>query len=370
MKFAKYGCLWSLALLANEDGSKAMPVMQHLTVESADAPIAPSAAPAIKDFDGNASGKMLEKEKTHYRTFAEFLYWKRSSGIAFMTDATGWRVDPAGVLNEDINVSERGKAYKPEFDFSPGFNVGLGFDFARDNWDLSASYLWLRSEATRRFSRDPGRGWTSPYSFFTGGRVSHTNFAHEKTEETLNFFQAELGRRFHTSERLLLRPHIDIASLYVPATLDVDYDLIGALLTHRSAAYKCRSHILGFGAGVGLDTEWRLSENWAFLGDFTINTMWSSFQAKHQQKSTDFATGATVRDVLGGLSTNKILYLVDIFLGVQWWTKFHKGKCFVSTYAGWDFFSGLLHYFPGSNSLMFSEPYDYQGLRAGLKFGF
>jgi len=330
---------------------------------------------SMMDFDGNSSAAPFADDgKTHFKTSVEFIYWKRTNGLGFLASGDG----------DGRAISSRGKNYVSGFQFDPGLQASIGFDLPVDGWDANLSYLWLRSTGRRNFTEGPeDTGVPAPQNFLTEPEgISGVSHAGQKMDQTLNYLQLELGRQFYTSKWLTVRPFIDIAALYVPLSMETSYRFTSvnpAAAQHTTLA--THAHGLGFGAGLGLNTEWKASRHWSFLGDLNLNAIWDRFEARGKSKVTNFTTGTTLTNLLTGYSTSQLLYLVNIFIGADWHKKFHKEKFYFSAYAGWDFFAGLSNYLiggvgtlafneVGNQTLLVQEPFDYQGLRAGLKFDF
>lgn len=75
---------------------------------------------------------------------AEFLYWTiRQDHLAFAF-STPEIIDPL-VIPEG-----KGSVFHPDWEFNPGFKVGLGILFDHDGWDLYANYTWIRSKNIRK----------------------------------------------------------------------------------------------------------------------------------------------------------------------------------------------------------------------------
>src|SRR3989344_1378501 len=91
------------------------------------AEITPLAGPVVKNW-------------AEFFVTADFIYWQaRQDDMAFASDGNfNFTGIPA------TNNPKKGNQYNLDYNFEPGFKVGLGVDFRHDGWDLYANYTWLQ----------------------------------------------------------------------------------------------------------------------------------------------------------------------------------------------------------------------------------
>ena len=72
----------------------------------------------------------------------DFIYWTaREDHLGFAFKQT---------VDANNSVVSRGNVSQPDWNFRPGFKVGLGFMYNHDGWDAGANYTWFRGRNTKK----------------------------------------------------------------------------------------------------------------------------------------------------------------------------------------------------------------------------
>lgn len=330
--------------------------------------------------DGNTSATPHVKGSVDFKLFGDFLYWDRSTGPTFLTDGVGLSVT-VNATQTLADVTHRGKSFQPQYGYEPGFTAGFGFDFARDGWDLEASYTWMNLSGSRHFRAETEASRNSyevPVAYWQDlETLMLVSSASDHAKMTLNLGEIELGRKFYTSKNLLLRPHMGLVCTYIPYTTRVNYtytlseESVGSGTERlRSSEFHNHGYGLGIGGSVGLDTEWRVGSGFAFVGNLSFASLYTHHTGKATNKVTNRDTNVVTTNLFGKMSLSRMQFLSFIFLGVDWHTYFNEDKYCFSAHLGWDFISGFETLSPVAYNDVLTDAFALQGLRAGIKFDF
>jgi hypothetical protein len=172
---------------------------------------------------------------------ADFIYWTaRMDGLGYAA---------SGVTSNKDPVPKKGSIKNIDWEWDPGFKVGLGVNLPYDGWDLIAEYTWLRTKSSDRSSgvHDFMGLWSNP-SFVVGEETRL--FAKAHTDLHFNVIDLELGRNFFVSRFLALRPFIGVKGTWQDYDFRVKYQREN-LGQHR---VKIDQDYWGVGLRGGLDT--------------------------------------------------------------------------------------------------------------------
>ena len=207
------------------------------------------------------------------QVYGEFLYWKTvQDQIAFAAVLPGG-IQP--IINEfstePVDIAARLKVKDTEFEYKPGFRVGVGYSFTSANWDIQLAWTSLHEKISSKVT-DPDGGvfpLTFPTSIlfgFVNRDPADFDFGTEaKSHWKLQFdtVDLEVGKTFCFCETVGLRPFLGlkIASIrqkqynqYLGFTSDTGVvDLTTERkITSRPSAQALASMLAGISASPGL----------------------------------------------------------------------------------------------------------------------
>jgi hypothetical protein len=266
---------------------------------------------------------------------ADFIYWKAQvSGLeyAFTGGVAG------GGYTSQTNATS-GHMHAPDFDYQPGFKVGLGVLTNHDNWDVYAEYTWLH--APSHDSRDDIDSSDVIQGVNTWGYLGVSPVYGTETDAAWDFhfnvLDVEIGRGFWISKRLALRPHLGMKFSW----LKQDYDIHGrnvvtnGVSTTNSLNYDFDLKQFGVGVRTGLDSAYYLANKWSIFGDLAITGLWNRFKSHREDTYVVPGTGSfknsDVHEHSHALST-----VIELDLGLRFETIFGKGKYKYMLQAGWE----------------------------------
>lgn len=283
--------------------------------------ITPKAGPCVQDSVGV------------YVT-ADFTYWTaRQDDLEFaMTIARNFDVE----VGSESHPS-RGKVYRPDSKWKPGFKVGLGHDLCFDGWDVYGEYTWFHlgnssnSVSTTSnlvlydsywFINDPGNPSTS---VFLQGE------AHADWSLNFNVVDLEVGRNFYVSPRLMLRPFCGLKGFWDKQTYKVDFEDFTA-----ASVNSMKSQMKNWGVGIlaGIQTAWHISRSISVVGDLALSALWEQFKVKRSDNFLFLNTNTGIVNVSD--SFHSVKPVIEWMLGARWEDWFGCDTYHVALEAGWE----------------------------------
>jgi len=229
-----------------------------------------------------------------------------SHALDFFLDALYWKVTETVDWASTNNLSTPNQeiTYKTlEFDFDPGFRVGVG---SRAEWDTKLYYTWYYSKAT-----DSASG--NIISGFLPGRLieSFNNFFYTSAQCSLaieyNMFDWDIGKSFYVTNNLLLRPLLGIRGGWINQTINSNFQ--GKI----SVSENLTNNFRGIGPKVGVESSVGLwSEHgyhYSVAADFSTSYLWGKWKINdilQDNTPTTFTTTVGSRN-LGALTLQALI---------------------------------------------------------------
>jgi hypothetical protein len=336
-------------LLVKENGSKA------------ETP-SPSSKQSMKMIDGNSSALKVSGV-ADCNIGLDFIYWQRTSGKIFLGDGLGLSFATGSEVITGTNT--RGQSYQPNYGYEPGIRALLGIDFQRDGWDLEATYTWVKWNVNTNYKQ--GTGWQQTFDYFQDNNVPlNISSASDSSHTTLNLAYLTLGRKFYTSEWMLLRPNMGLAFTYIPhsRTVSYNYVLVGATTVQKTQTYQDSGSGFGGGMVVGLDTEWRFHPDWSFLGNISFTSVYTGYSDNSSGSILNKSTNVSTQNLLSGVSMSAMQFIPALFIGIDWHTTFYTNN-YVCLHAGWDFLSGFKNFSGSAVANTLEDDFGMQGFQLG-----
>lgn len=255
---------------------------------------------------------------------ASFTYWQaiqENMELGVVYDATA-----SGVTGNVIN---------PNFNYKPGFKVGLGMNFDHDNWDSFVEYTWFRGSHSTSTSLVIGGPdavlplWTAPLE----------DAYYEATQNWrlhMDILDWELARSYYVGTKLTFRPFFAARAAWIRQNVDVDYS--HALVGDTSYNVDKRSHSWAVGPRAGLYTNWMIGEGFRLYGNGSGDILFTQYT---KLKSADgLVSAAGVESLRLKVIQHKLNQLrthLDLELGLGWGTYFDCNNWHVDLTAGYGF---------------------------------
>lgn len=218
----------------------------------------------------------VEESCGSFDVFADFLYWRT-------TEVIDW----ASILQQEGNLHTT--TFKTlDFDFCPGFRVGVGYNNHECNpWDTQGYYTYFRTKTSDRAS--PGFGEVQ--SEFLGSKISliglyQTGAIDLKLD--YNMFDWELGYTLCACNNLSLRPMIGVKGGWIDQTIKTKWekDIIFFEVISITATEDLKNDFWGVGPKGGVNGQWilggRCNSFFSLFGDVSAAFMWGHWVIKDE----------------------------------------------------------------------------------------
>lgn len=272
----------------------------------------------------------------------DFLYWSiRENQLGFAITEHIQTLPDA-----QVTVTSKGTTIHPDWNFEPGYRIGVGILKDHDGWDISAKYTWISVDGTKkRVSIDD----TNTERIRPIGGLASDPGIEQITQASglwkLDFsvIDAELGRNFFISRYLVLRPFVGFKGTWQDQTYHVK--LIGMVpefgLADNSAQGISNQTLSYWGVGIraGLNTSWHFNRCWSLFGEMAFTGLWEEFCAETK------ATRALLTPQVGSSPVNTLYTesefstikpVVELLIGLRYESWFCCETYHMSLDGGWE----------------------------------
>jgi hypothetical protein len=267
-----------------------------------------------------------KKVSSKWVVSADFLAWFASEEVASI-----W----ADVITIGNNTSSW-EALGFNFKWDYGFRIGAGHSLLHDQWDTTLNWTHFQTEAKHAIPYKTN-ATISPEFFaaFLSGNTPQSMSARWSLH--LNMFDWELGKSFWISKCLSLRPFLGLKGGWINQLIHGQYYnlTIDKVLTDNSATELLKNNFWGIGPLGGINTTWKIrnfgSHSFDFFGDFSIATMWGTWNCSDVYKNTAFKTSSVnMKDsTLGAV-------MLRGFMGIEWDVVLYEGRSRFATKLGYE----------------------------------
>ena len=282
---------------------------------------------------------------TNLYTTGAFLYWRASGD--YLTEAfldTSFSPDP----NNQLNFLFNGRVVEPNFEYKPGFSVGLGYKFGCDQWDLYGNYTRFHSTVDNFIQAIPGSEILyATWLTFASPVLLSDVFQSVSSAWTidLDFVDAELGRNFFLGRCLTFRPSLGLRALWITQKYDLTYvssvDEVSVDSFNKSSSW-------GIGPRINLHNTWNFCAGFKIFGDLGLSILHIRDKINVEQ----------VNPILEGINNNvayknkqtlvTIKPIIDLSIGGGWGSSFWCDRFYFDISASYDF---SIYYNQGSIQL-------------------
>jgi major outer membrane protein len=279
-----------------------------------------------------------------------FVYWQLSQDnmeVALNDTLTN--------VNYTTNNQIKGELVRMDFDYKPGFKVGLGMNLDQDDWDVFAEYTRLHaSNSASANGTDIVPGGVPGPIFPTWGHpyVIQTNVyntASEKWDSNLDAINLDLGRAYYVGTQLTFRPFFGLRSLFLTQSVHAEY--VNTSFTNTLGSFVeipgvldvvQRNRSWSIGPRVGVDTHWALGMGVRLFGNANADVLYTKYKI---QNKTNFqvnsgADGFTTGQTLFHISKERVPALrghTELEMGLGWGSYFDNNNWHIDLSAAYGF---------------------------------
>jgi hypothetical protein len=229
-----------------------------------------------------------------------------------------------------------------DFNYKPGFQVGLGMNFDYDTWDTFFEYTWFHAteKANIHLNADDVTIGLLPAWQLPDFLSPQYHSAAEEWKLKMDLLDWDLGRSYCVGKSLCIRPYIGLRSAWIRQDANISYVNTNAsyALIWPSTYIDQTIRSWGIGPRIGISSNWELGKGFRIFGSGEGDILYTQYNLNSQQTSnTTTASGYSV-------SQNGVNYLrahCDLDLGLGWGRYFASNKYhldFVINYAVQVFF--------------------------------
>lgn len=280
---------------------------------------------------GYTAPAKLDMEAIGLTTSASFLYWQPFQDSFDL-----------GMISESSDSVDR-KTKNFDFDYKPGFKLGLGMNFNHDGFALYGEYTWLYANETTR--AHPHHGFIVP-PWLTDGNTGDATHAANHWKFWLNMLDISLLRVSFLGIKMTFTPLVGGRVLWIDQRLRTAYTIDrGAGMvpefTHAHTMTKSRGWLVG--PRIGLNGDWIFGCGIKFVGDFALSLLYGMAHTRHKETDINLPKreAVDVKNTFDGFKLN-----VDMGVGFGWSSYFNDRKEHVDVLLRYDWL-----YFQDANYL-------------------
>jgi len=302
---------------------------------------------------------------------AEFLYWNATSDnaryatVGTLTTSGGVAPGTAGAA-ETIGFTSSDQYARSKY--SPGFRLGVGYQFDESKWDTQVLYTNFYGKSSRhnnalvagqflRSELDPTLEVLFPADTSFVANPSTVGSVSAALKTHLTVVDLNFGRSIDMCRTFSVRPHLDVRYAKVreslkgnvnvavtPAAVGLDGAAPAVATLAEVGTTRQDINFWGVGPMAGLDLNWNWAQNWSIYGKSGAGLLLGK-----SHRSTSAVTTTTAATTLAGpVSTygmtagsssrkkHDLRLAVSIGAGVEWKTTFLSDDFPISIAAGWE----------------------------------
>ncbi len=271
---------------------------------------------------------------------ASFIFWQPSEdnleiGFANTTARSGETfTNTDGINGNFVNM---------DFNFKPGFKVGMGYDFDYDSWDMHAEYTWFHATNSTH-SNGPAGGQLirivgAPVEDITN---SLYNSARGSWKLKMDIVDLDIGRWCYVGTKLTFRPNFGARADWIRQSLSNVASRTAVVtpagVTADVATVHQNSVSWALGPKVGLDANWNFGWGLRFFGNTEADLLFTKYT---RLKYNETHSGANSEAGLPFSTKQTQVYCVrphlDLELGFGWGTYIDCNNWYLDFALGYEF---------------------------------
>jgi hypothetical protein len=273
---------------------------------------------------------------------ASFIYWQAIQenmelGVANTLSLTN---AASGQIN--------GSVVNMDFDYKPGFKVGMGGYFDYDGWDTHAEYTWFHGTNSESVTVDGVSilnllpMWGSAGGPDTEVALNLYNIISENWNLKMDLADWDLGRWYYVGTKLTFRPSFGARAAWIRQNVTVvqtNNSRNGDFGTDDVFTVSQKSRSWGIGAKTGLDTNWMIGCGFRAFGNAKADLLFTKY-TRLSSSSTHVAPATIDADDNVTIKQKRVYAVkphVDLELGLGWGTYLDCNNWYLDFAASYGF---------------------------------
>lgn len=263
-------------------------------------------------------------------TTGSFIYWQpiqENMELGIVTDST----NTLDLVN--------GHVVNLDFEYKPGFKLGIGMNFDYDNWDTYLQYTWFQGSHRTQTTLNPANtsvtiipAWQIP-DFLN----PHYATGSEKWKLTINLLDWDLARTYFVGTKLTFRPFFGARAAWIFQTVHADYinHNAGFLLFWPNTHISQNSHSWGVGPRAGICTNWKVGSGCRIYGSGEVDVLFTQYTHLKMRQTSEVlsANRYTIRQK----DANYLRTHLDLTLGFGWGTYILSNRQYIDLSADYGY---------------------------------
>ncbi len=276
---------------------------------------------------------------------ASFLYYYAAEdGLDLASSAS---LVTSGSSSGVVTATGNSVGLTQDFDYSPGFKVGLGFSWS--DWNTDVEYTWIRQTTSTNqgpISPTPAEGtgvWISDNWFqqvtSTGQNMTGTDVS-SKWKLSMDMVDATIEYPLYLGRRLVISPLFGVSGLWMRQKLDMTMDVTSSIVFDLGTS-QVTSHNISrswaVGPCSGFDLSWLLGQGVRVEGNAAVGLLFTQYSfVKHSENVASVSSSPSTLNV--SLSdVNCLRPQLNLGLGLGWGTHIKQQKYYIDVSATYDF---------------------------------
>jgi len=300
----------------------------------------------------NAPNKIAVRSSFSLNTNFSFLYWMP------MED----NLEPGVMIDTNSATLTKGEIIDFDFEYKPGFNIGISYGLERDHWDFSANYTRLRSEMKTTPNITAGNHISPIILMPQIAGTNNYNSVTEKWHLTLDFIDAGLSRSYFNGTQLTFRYFLGARGAWIYQNLNCQFGSVGNSVRGISTSNgvvdsTLKSNSWAVGPRIGLNGNWMVGNGLRFYGNGGADLLFTRYDLNREESSTllNFTYKMNEKQI------NTLRTHLDLELGLGWGSHFCQNKWYLDLSAGYGFQvffdQNMFRTFYNSNSFIGETPH-------------
>jgi len=263
-----------------------------------------------------------------------FVFWQPMQENMELATTNTLLIATTGFSGDVVNM---------EFNYKPGFKLGIGGYFDHDGWDLHAQYTWFHNTNNQKTSVNQTVTQLLPMWGPGNSAIVNSNVYNNITEQwrlSMDIGDLDLGRWCYVSPKLTFRPSVGVRAAVIHQNIKVVNTNDSVISTGTDDIYTitARSRSWAIGTKAGLDANLNLGFGFRLYANSEADLLFTRYTKIANRCVNQFIIPSDNNDIHIKQSDNyAILPHFDIEFGFGWGSLVNYNDYHIDFSAGYGF---------------------------------